>query len=143
MSYLNEMLRRIGHARAWVAAQFWATPLIVLAGVGWTRVPEKHAWQVGITLLLPLAIVAALLVLHAGTMRSLFDRQERRTQFAVGALTLLVWVAAVWIAWSVLDWCGDQTWLWANYLNSRAPAHVRSKLFTYEHLQLDLTILIW
>jgi hypothetical protein len=143
MSTLKDLLRRLRASLGWVAAQFWATLLIVLAGVGWTRVPEKHVWQVGLTLLLPLAMLAATLVLEAGTMRSFFGQDERRVRFAWGALTLLVWIAVVWIAWFILDWCDDQIPLWASYLNSRASAHARARLFTYEHIQLWLTILVW
>jgi hypothetical protein len=143
VSTLNDLLRRLRTSLGWVAAQFWATLLIVLAGVAWTRVPEKHVWMVGLTLLLPLLTLAAVLVLEAGTMRSFFDQDERRTRFAWGALTLLVWIAVVWIAWFILDWCDDQIPLWASYLNSRASAHARARLFTYEHLQLWLAILVW
>jgi hypothetical protein len=41
----------------WVAAQFWATLLIVLAGSGVDAPARKHAWQVGLTLLLPLLML--------------------------------------------------------------------------------------
>jgi hypothetical protein len=143
VSDFKEMLRRLGCAWGWTAAQFWATLLIVLVGVVWTRVPERHVWQVGLTLLLPLVMLASALVLEAGTMRSFFDQEERRTRFEWGALTLLVWIAVVWLAWFILDWCDDQTPQWASYLNSRASAHARARLFTYEHIQLWLTILVW
>ncbi|MGD0480054.1 MAG: hypothetical protein ABSA42_07785 [Terracidiphilus sp.] len=143
MNDFKEMFRRLGCGWGWVAAQFWATLLIVLAGVVWTRVPEKHWWQVGLTLLLPLLMLAAMLVLEAGTMRSFLQKDERRTRFAAGALTFLVWIAVVWLAWFILDWCDDQIPLWASYLNSRASAHARARLFTYEHIQLWLTILVW
>jgi hypothetical protein len=138
-----DALRRILKARGWVAAQFWATLLIVLAGVGWTRLPEKHVWQVGLTLLVPLLMLAAALVLQAGTMRGLISEDERRVRFAWGALTLLVWIAVAWIAWWLLDWCEEQIPLWASYLNSRVSAAGRARLFTYEHIQLWLTILVW
>jgi len=139
----KEMFRHICRAWGWAAAQFWATPLIVLAGVGWTRVPEKHAWQVGLTLLLPLVMLAATLVLEAGTMRSFSHQDERRVRFAWGALTLLAWIAVVGVAWFILDWCNDQIPLWASYLNSRASAHARARVFTYEHIETWLVVLVW
>src|SRR5208283_4456705 len=71
------------------------------------------------------------------------DRDQKRAHFVVGALTLLVWIAVVWLAWAILDWCGDQTELWAGYLNSQAPAALRAKLLTYEHIQLWLAGLVW
>jgi hypothetical protein len=131
---LNDLLSRLRASLGWVAAQFWATPLIVLAGAAWTRVPEKHVWQVGLTLLLPLLMLAATLVLEAGTMRGFFQKDDRRVRFAWSALTLLVWIAVVWMAWFILDWCDDQIPQWASYLNSRAYAHARARLFTYEHI---------
>lgn len=143
MTTLKDLFRHLRASLAWVAAQFWATLLIVLVGVLWTRVPEKHVWQVGLTLLVPLLMLAAALTLEAGTMRSFIGCDERRVRFAWGALTLLVWIAVVWLAWFLLDWCDDQTYTWASYLNSRASAHARARLFTYEHIQLWLAILIW
>ncbi len=143
MNYFGETLRRIGNAWRWVAAQFWGTLLIVLVGVAWTRVPERHAWQVGLTILLPLTMLAALLVLEAGTMRGLLKKDERRVRFAWGALTLLVWIAVVWLAWWILDWCDDHIYLWAGYLNSRASAHARARIFNFSHIVLWLTILEW
>jgi hypothetical protein len=117
--------------------------LIVVAGVAWTRLPDKYAWQVGLTLLLPLVLLALLLLLQAGTMRSLLNQGQRRVSLAMGALTLLVWAAIVWAAWAILDWCDDQIPLWAGYLNSRASAHARATLFTYEHIQTWLMLLVW
>ena len=143
MNDFKEMFRRLGCARGWTAAQFWATLLIVLAGVAWTRVPERHSWQVGLTFLLPLLMLAALLALEAGTMRGFLQRDERRVRFAWGALTLLVWIAVVWIAWYLLDWCDDHIYLWAGYLNSRASAHARARVFTFSHIVLWFTILEW
>jgi hypothetical protein len=140
---LNDLLRRLRTNSGWIAAQFLGTPLIVLAGMVWTRVPEKHWWQVGLTLLLPLLMLAATLALEAGTMRSFIGQDDRRVRFAWGALTLLVWIAVVWLAWFILDWCDDQIPQWASYLNSRAPAHARARLFTYAHITTWLSVLEW
>ncbi|MGA3032270.1 MAG: hypothetical protein ABSD70_03245 [Terracidiphilus sp.] len=143
MNYFNEALRRIGHARGWVAAQFWATLLIVLAGVGWTRLPDRYAWQVGLSLLIPVFLLALAIVLEAGTMRKLLNQEEGRVSLPMGAVTLAVWAVVVWLAWWFLNWCDDQTGLWAGYLNSRFGASERATVFTYQHLQSWLTLLIW
>jgi hypothetical protein len=143
VSYFQELFRRMGRAWRWVIAQFAGTLLLVLAGVAWTRLPDKHAWQVLLTLALPLVLLAALLALEAGTMRKLLDAEERRVRFVWGALMLLGWIALGLIAWMILDWCGDQTDLWASYLNSIAPAAARARLFSNEHIQHWLAILIW
>jgi hypothetical protein len=140
---LIETLRRIGRGRGWVAAQYWATLLIILAGIAWTRLPDKHAWQVGLTLLLPLVLLAASLLLESETMRKLMHDESGRAGLVQGALTLLFWIAIVGLAWALLDWCDDQTFLWAGYLNSRAPAHLRVTLFSYRHIELWFSTLIW
>lgn len=143
MRLFNDTLRRIRQARGWVAAQFWGVALLVFAGLAWTRLPDRYTWQVLLTLLVPLVLVVCFLLLQAGTMRSLLGRDEKRARFLVGALTLLVWAAVVWLAWVVLDWCDDQIPTWAGYLNSRASAHARATAFTYLHIVLWMTIAEW
>jgi hypothetical protein len=143
ISTLNDLFRRLRMSLPWVAAQFWATLLLVLAGVAWTRLPDQYAWQVGLTLLLPLVLLALALLLEAGTMRKLLNMEQGRAPLAMGALTLVAWTAIVWLAWWLLDWCDDQIPVWTGYLNSRASAHLRATLFSYEHIQSWLTILVW
>jgi len=139
----GESLRRILRARGWIAAQFWATLLLILAGIAWTRLPDRYAWQVGLSLLVPLILLALALLLQAGTMRKLLDQEQGRAPLALGVLTLVVWAALVWLAWCALNCCDDQIPTWAGYLNSRASAHARASLFTYDHIQHWLTLLEW
>lgn len=140
---LNDLFHRLRSSLAWVAAQFWATLLLVLAVAAWTRLPDSYAWQVGLSLFVPLALLAAALLLQAGTMRKLLHDEHRCVHLAIGVLTLLVWAAIVWAAWALLDWCSDQVPEWAGYLNSRASAHMRATLFTYDHIQNWLTLAEW
>lgn len=140
---LNDLFRRLRSSISWVAAQFWATLLLILAGVAWTRLPDSYAWQVGLTLFVPLVLLAAALLLEAGTVRKLFHDEQRRAPLWLGVITLLVWAAIAWAAWALLDWCSDQIPDWAGYLNSRASAHLRATLFTYDHIQSWLTFLVW
>ena len=140
---LNDLFHRLRSSLAWVAAQFWATLLLILAGVAWTRLPDSYAWQVGLSLLVPLVLLAAALLLQAGTMRKLLHDEHRRVHVGLGVLTLLVWAAIVWAAWALLDWCSDQIPDWAGYLNSRASDHMRATLLTYDHIQSWLAILVW
>ena len=140
---LNDLFHRLRSSTVWVAAQFWATLLLILAGVAWTRLPDSYAWQVGLTLLVPLVLLAAALLLEAGTMRKLFHDEQRRVPLWLAVLTLLVWAAIAWAAWALLDWCTDQIPEWAGYLNSRVSAHLRATLFTYDHIQSWLTFLVW
>ncbi|SPE27286.1 membrane hypothetical protein [Candidatus Sulfotelmatomonas gaucii] len=142
-SSLNDLFLRLRSSLAWVAAQFWATLLLILAGVAWTRLPDKHAWQVGLTLLLPILLIVVLLFVQAKTMRNLLSHVKGRTPLVIGTLMLLVWAAVVWLAWWALNWCDDQIPSWAGYLNSRASAHARATVFTYGHIQTWLTLLEW
>ncbi len=140
---LNDLFHRLRSSIAWVAAQFWATLLLIFAGVAWTRLPDSYAWQVGLTLFVPLVLLAVALLLEAGTVRRLFHDEQRRVPLWLGVLTLLVWAAIAWAAWALLDWCSDQIPDWAGYLNSRASAHLRATVFTYDHIQSWLTFLVW
>ncbi len=134
----RELMRDFGgglrEARGWIAAQFVGFPLLALAGIGWTRLPEKHAWQVALVLVIPLVLAAAVLALEVGTVRRMMAASEGRVSLVSGALSLLVWMALAWFVWSLLDRFDDHIWQWAAYLNSKAPAWWRERLFTYPHI---------
>jgi hypothetical protein len=142
-SYRKDLLGRLRQSRRWIAAQFALTALLILVGLAWTRLPDKHIWQVALSLLLPLAMAVSILELQAGTMRSLADDDGKRVKLVWGAVALLVWIALMWVCWAILDWCDDQIQQWASYLNSQASAHWRAKLLTYDHINLWLTIFEW
>ena len=143
MTYFKDLFGRLCLSRRWVAAQFVVTPLLILIGIAWTRLPEKHLWQVALTLLVPLLLAISVLELQAGAMRSLAGDDGKRVKMVWGAVSLLLWFAVVWVFWALLDWCDDQIPQWAGYLNSQAPAHARARLFTYDHYVLWMTILEW
>jgi len=143
VTYFQDLFCRLGLSWRWIVAQFAGIPVLILVGLAWTRLPEKHVWQVILSLLLPLLLLAGALVLQAGTMRKLANDEPRRVGLAFGAASLLGWLALAWAAWIILDWCDDQIPLWASYLNSRAPAHERATLFTFDHIQRWLTVLEW
>jgi hypothetical protein len=138
-----DLFRRIRSSLGWVGAQFGLTLLLMLVGLAWTRLPDKHVWQVALTLLVPLLLAISVLELEAGTMRALADDDGKRVKLVLGACTLLVWVALYWACWAVLDWCDDQIPEWAGYLNSRGSAGGRATVFTYEHIQKWLTFAEW
>ncbi len=143
MNYAQDILLRLRNSRAWIGAQFWAALVLFVIGMAWTRIPDRHVWQVLFSLLLPVLLIAAFLLLQAGTMRSLFNRSEARAGLATAILMLAVWCAVVWGLWCLLNWCDDRIDTWAGYLNSRASATARAKLFTYEHIFLWFTIAEW
>jgi hypothetical protein len=143
MIYFKDLIRRLGGNWRWVAAQFVLTLLLILAGLAWTRLPDKHWWQVVLTLLVPLLLAVCVLELEAGTMRALSDDDGRRVKLVFGAMALLAWVALFWAWWAALDWCDDRIPTWAGYLNSKATAGERATFLTYDHIQHWLTVAEW
>jgi hypothetical protein len=143
-SYFKSLYGRLRLAWRWVAAQYVVTLLLIFLGLAWTRFPDKHAWQVALTLLIPVLLMISVLELQAGTMRRLADDDgSKRVKLVGGAVTLLVWFAVACAFWVLLDWCNDQIPQWAGYFNSESSAHARARLFTYDHIQRWLTILEW
>jgi len=143
VSLFRDLFRRLRLGWRWFAAQFVLTVLLILAGLAWTRLPDKHWWQVGLTLLVPLLLAISALELQAGTARSFSDDDGKRVKLVWGAATLLVCIAMGAAVWALLDWCDDQIPQWAGYLNSRASAHARATLLTYEHIYLWITYVEW
>jgi hypothetical protein len=136
-----EWARRIVRARGWIALQLLGVTLISVAALGWTRIPERNAWQVMLSLGIPALLVAALLLLQSGTMRSLLKsslgEQEfaaQRASIAWGATTLLLWIGVAIVAWDLLDRFGDRIDLWAGYLNSRFSPGMRARTATEQQI---------
>ena len=143
MTYFKDLFHRLGFSWRWILAQFVGILLFLVIGLAWTRLPEKHWWQVALSMLIPVLLAISILELQAGTMRRLADDDGKRVKLVWGAATLLVWAAMFCACWVILDWCDDRIPLWASYLNSRAPAHARGALFTFDHIQRLLTCLEW
>lgn len=140
---MKNLFSTLAHARVWVALQFGLTLVLIAAGLVWTRLGDKHLWQVALTLLIPVLLAISALELQAGTVRAFAEDDGQRVKLVWGAVALLVWVAVGAAWWAVLDWCDDQIPLWAGYLNSQGSAHARATVLTYEHIQRGLTILEW
>jgi hypothetical protein len=143
VSALKDFSRRLRREWRWVALQFGGLTALVLLGLGWTRLPDKHGWQVLLSLLLPLLIVGAALALQAATMRAFLASEEQRVKLLWGTLMVLGWVVAAWAFWGFLDWCASHFGIWASYLNSKAPAHWRSRVLTYQHIYNWLVRIEW
>jgi hypothetical protein len=143
VSNIQKMLQHLARARVWIVLQFALTLILILLGLAWTRLPDKHLWQIALSLFVPLILAISALELQAGTVRAFALDDGRRVKLVWGAITLLIWIVIAWVAWAILDWCDDQIPLWAGYLNSRASAHARETVFTYPHIVRWLTMLEW
>jgi hypothetical protein len=143
MKFLDGLFGRLWTARRWVGGQFYGMLLLILAALAWTRLPDKHGWQIVFSLLIPLLLVISALELQAGTVRKLADDDGKRVKLVWGAMALLVWIAVVWACWWILDWCDDQFPLWAGYLNSKASPHARFTYLSFEHIVRYLSFLEW
>ncbi len=62
------LFARLGGARLWIVLQFVVTLLLIAAGLGWTRLGDRHWWQVALSLLIPALLAICVLELQAGTM---------------------------------------------------------------------------
>ena len=143
MSLFEDLIARLQRNRIWIALQFGLTLGLLLVGLAWTRLPEKHVWQAVVSIVLPLFLLLCVLELEAGTMRGLFDDDGKRVKLVWGAGTLLVWVALYCALWSMLDWCDDQIPLWAGYLNSKASSGARATVFTFDHIERWMQLAEW
>jgi hypothetical protein len=139
----QDLFLRLRRAWGWVAGQFFGTALLILAGIAWTRLPDKHAWQVALTLIIPLLLAICVLELQAATIRAFADDDGRRVRLPLSALTLVVWIAVGAILWWMLDWCDDRIPLWAGYINSKGSAHARVAWLSYEHLSNGMGYVEW
>lgn len=140
---MKSLFHRLSQARVWIVLQFALTLLLFFLGLAWTRLPDKHLWQVALSLLIPMLLAVSFLELQAGIIRKLAPDDGHRVRLVWGAVTLLVWIAIGWVTWAALDWCDDHIWTWASYLNSIAPASTRATVFTFAHISAWLAWLEW
>ncbi|HTX76464.1 MAG TPA: hypothetical protein VMD29_09685 [Terracidiphilus sp.] len=148
---------RFRRAWGWVLAEYVGVAALIALGLLWTRVPEKHGWQVALTFALPVVVAAAFLWLQAGLVRGFLqpavaveeaeqeygDEDAKWVPIAWGAATLLVWVAIGWALWLLLDKFDDYIYGWAGYLNSKFDPHSRARWASYASLSRDLQWAEW
>ena len=114
MIHQKNLFHRLRLNWKWVVAQFLLTLLLFLVALAWTRLPDKHIWQVALSLLIPVLLAIGALELQAGTVRAFADDDGNRVKLIWGAVSLLVWIAVGAALWALLDWCDDQIWDWAS-----------------------------
>jgi hypothetical protein len=145
---------RFRRAWGWVLGEYVGLAVLIALGLVWTRVPEKYGWQVALTLGLPVVVAAGFLWLQAGLARGFLppavgveeaeeDEEQRWTPIALGAVTLLLWVAIGWVLWGLIDRLDDHILSWAGYLNSKFGANARVRWASYANLSRDLQWAEW
>jgi hypothetical protein len=145
-----DWLRRVRRAWLWIVLQIVGVALLIALGLLWTRIPEKHAWQVLLTLLVPVIVLTGFVVLQAGTFRGFLHpaaetgpQRQSRVPLAWGASTLLIWIGIGWVLWWLLDRFDDNTFSWGMYLSSKAGEQARTHWASYERLIRDLNWAAW
>ncbi len=147
---IADWLERVRRAWVWIVLEIVGVALLIALGLVWTRIPEKHWWQVLLTLLVPVVVAAGFVLLQAGTFRGFSrpvaderEQSRRPVSLAWGAGTMVIWLSIGWVLWALLDKFDDSTMDWASYLNSRFGANARAHWASYEHLNRDLNWLGW
>jgi hypothetical protein len=143
VNLLNELMNRVRRPWRWLVAQVLLTPLLAVFTLVWTRIPEKHLWQIFLTLLLPALVLISLFELEAGTMRAFARDDGKRLKLVWSAVALAVVAVVLCLCWTLLNWCDNQSWNWAFYLSSKAPASLRARLLSYDHLNNWIMALLW
>ncbi|HWQ03530.1 MAG TPA: hypothetical protein VNL38_03535 [Candidatus Nitrosotenuis sp.] len=131
-------------ARLWFLQAGGIVALAVL-GYGWLYIPEARAWQVGISALAALALVALATLLHAGTILTLhwgrttgegsrekFRSYNFRQLIAVGLLCATLLVVACWMVRSVEEndeIIGDWISSWLTMKLQKPVSHAATYVF--------------
>lgn len=149
-NWIVDWVSRLRRAWLWIVLEIVGVALLIGLGLAWTRIPEKNAWQVLLTLLVPVVVAAGFVVLQAGTFRGFLrpvaevdPRERARVSLPGGAATLVIWIAIGWVLWAQLDKFDDHIWSWASYLNSRFGVGPRAGWASFEHLSRDLKWAGW
>ena len=69
MTYFKDLFHRLGFSWRWILAQFVGILLFLVIGLAWTRLPEKHWWQVALSMLIPVLLAISILGSHDPDLR--------------------------------------------------------------------------
>jgi len=115
VSLFRDLFRRLRLGWRWFCGAVVLTVLLILAGLAWTRLPDKPlAGRFGLTLLVPLLLAISALELQAGTARSFSDDDGKRVKLVWGGLRC--WFGSPWALRSGRCWTGAMT----KFRNGRA-----------------------
>jgi hypothetical protein len=110
-----------------------ANSLLFALFVGWLFIPESHNWQLGLSLLSIIALVAAGLVLHAGTLSYFAERYSSspaplRTGYVRAlrhVLAFAICVLFLYVVWLQVGRLDAYQRMLPAYLRSTMPVQVR------------------
>lgn len=114
--------------------------------IGWLRLPDASIFQVALSALFAIFIVASAGMMESWILMRLAGRSCTPILLLRGTI-LLVTGALVWLAWNAfIAHLGSRDSLWAGYFNSRA-SHRSRQFFSFEHILLAMqwmwSTLLW
>jgi hypothetical protein len=128
-----------------IAVPLFGTAVLALGGWAWLHIPDSHAWEFGLSVLLGFVLAVAGLSIYIDTIY-LARRPEKRAAWWLSAMWLIVSVAIIVIWMTLVAKLGNRTELRAGYWNSQLSAHMRT-VFTYVRMVrwqgYAITALIW
>lgn len=132
MTAWREALRTIN---ARLVAEVWTgTLLLIVLGVLWLQIPDSHAWEFALSMLLACGLLALLFWFYTRIFRQLLKPSERG-QWWLQWVMLAAVIVAWWLLQMPIDRLAEHRQIYAGYWTSRLPHWLRG-LRTYEHLLL-------
>jgi hypothetical protein len=130
---LSTFTSALRHWPLWLLQFLGNAPIIVISGL-WVLIGDAHIWQLVLSFLIAMLIIAGALVLHGGTMNYYVDLLEERSESLEPALRrafkhllpLAIWAAVffcvLYLGVSRLD---GYRYSFPGYLRSEFPAWLR------------------
>jgi len=123
---------RLRDWRLWLL-QSVANPLLFALFVGWLLIPESRGWHLGVSLLGIVVLSAAALLLHAGTLAYLAEREDFAPAYIGAAYAralrnlaaFAICAAALYLLWRSTDRLDAYQSTLPAYLRSMMPALLR------------------
>ncbi len=127
--------------RLWLL-QFFVNPILAGLFAAWLLVPEAKIWQLALNVLLAVVIVAAALVLHAGTLNYFSDQfrgQPAKITAAFGRAlrhfaAIAVCAIVLYLVWTLVGGLDRYHETFPTYVRSTLPVYVR------QHIPLGVLI---
>ncbi len=121
--------------RLWLV-QFFVNPILAGLFAAWLLIPEARFWQLGLNVLLALAIAALALVLHAGTLNYFSDQFREQPAAVTTAFwralrhiaAIAVFAVIFYVAWSLAGGLDRYQETISTYIRSMLPVSLRGHI---------------